>query len=170
MYKGFPVGYLLFWETGAEAGARQIGIEAKQKAPRLLIVDGQQRLTSLYAVITGSKIIKDDYSEGRIRIAFRPTDAMFAVADAASDKDPEFIADVSALWVPGQRKNVVRAYLHRLAGKRSWTTPRRTASMRLSTGCMTCATTPSRPSSWPRRWKKSRSQRYSSGSTPRASP
>jgi hypothetical protein len=118
MYKGFPVGYLLFWETGAEAGARQIGIEAKQKVPRLLIVDGQQRLTSLYAVITGSKIIKDDYSEGRIRIAFRPGDATFAVADAASDKDPEFIADVSTLWVPGQRKNVVRAYLQRLAGKR----------------------------------------------------
>ena len=22
MYKGFPVGYLLFWETGAEVGAR----------------------------------------------------------------------------------------------------------------------------------------------------
>ena len=24
MYKGFPVGYLLFWETGADVGARQI--------------------------------------------------------------------------------------------------------------------------------------------------
>ena len=118
MYKGFPVGYLLFWETGVEAGARQIGIEAKQKVPRLLIVDGQQRLTSLYAVITGAKIVKDDYSEGRIRIAFRPDDATFAVADAATDKDPEFIADISALWVPGQRKNVVRAFLKRLDGKR----------------------------------------------------
>jgi hypothetical protein len=46
MYKGFPVGYLLFWETGVEAGARQIGVNAKEKVPRLLIVDGQQRLTS----------------------------------------------------------------------------------------------------------------------------
>ena len=44
MYKGFPVGYLLFWETGAEVGAHQIGNEVKQKVPRLLIVDGQQRL------------------------------------------------------------------------------------------------------------------------------
>ena len=118
MYKGFPVGYLLFWETGVEAGARQIGTEARQKVPRLLIVDGQQRLTSLYAVITGAKIVKDDYSEGRIRIAFRPDDATFAVADAATGKDPEFIADISALWVPGQRKNVVRAFLRRLAEKR----------------------------------------------------
>ena len=97
MYKGFPVGYLLFWETGVEAGARQIGVSAKAKVPRLLIVDGQQRLTSLYAVITGSEIVRDDYSQGRIRIAFRPDDATFAVADAATDKDPEFIADISAL-------------------------------------------------------------------------
>ena len=72
MYKGFPVGYLLFWETGAEAGARQIGVDLKQKAPRLLIVDGQQRLTALYAVITGSKVLKSDYTESRVRIAFRP--------------------------------------------------------------------------------------------------
>lgn len=118
MYKGFPVGYLLFWETGAEPSARQIGLEAKQKVPRLLIVDGQQRLTSLYSVITGAKVVKDDYTEGRIRIAFRPVDALFAVTDAAIEKDPEYLPDVSALWVPGERKNVVRAFLKRLEGKR----------------------------------------------------
>jgi hypothetical protein len=118
MYKGFPVGYLLFWETGAEAGARQIGVDAKEKAPKLLIVDGQQRLTSLYAVMTGATIVRDDYSEARIRIAFRPADATFAVADAAIDKDPEFIADISALWSPGERRNVVRGFLRRLNDKR----------------------------------------------------
>jgi hypothetical protein len=121
MYKGFPVGYLLFWETGAEAGARQIGVDAKEKAPKLLIVDGQQRLTSLYAVMTGAKIVRDDYSETRIRIAFRPTDASFAVADAAIDKDPEFIPDISALWIPGERRNVVRGFVRRLSDKRELT-------------------------------------------------
>lgn len=118
MYKGFPVGFLMFWETGAEAGARQIGVDAKPKVPRMLVVDGQQRLTSLYTVMTGSTVVRDDYSEGRVRIAFRPADAMFAVADAATDKDPEFIPDISALWVPGERKNVVRAFLRRLEAKR----------------------------------------------------
>ena len=43
---------------------------------------------------------------------------MFTVADAATDKDPEFVPDISALWVPGERKNVVRAFLRRLAAKR----------------------------------------------------
>lgn len=45
MYRGFPVGFLLFWETGTDPDARQIG--SGEAAPRLLIVDGQQRLTSL---------------------------------------------------------------------------------------------------------------------------
>src|SRR5262249_56775420 len=53
MYRGFPVGYLLFWANGGDPGQRQIGTEEKQKIPRLLIVDGQQRLTSLYAVLQG---------------------------------------------------------------------------------------------------------------------
>ena len=118
MYKGFPVGYLLFWETGADVGARQIGTEGKEKAPRLLIVDGQQRLTSLFAVMTGAKIVRADYTEGVIRIAFRPSDSTFAVTDAAIERDPEFIADISSVWVPGERKNVVRAFLKRLEGKR----------------------------------------------------
>src|SRR5215470_19221953 len=50
MYRGFPVGYLLFWENNA-SGAKQIGVGLKQHPePSRLIVDGQQRLTSLYAV------------------------------------------------------------------------------------------------------------------------
>ena len=44
MYQGYPVGYLLFWETDAEKGVKQIGSYSHQKVPHLLIVDGQQRL------------------------------------------------------------------------------------------------------------------------------
>ena len=35
MYRGYPVGHLLFWESGAEPGARQIGADGKQLAPKL---------------------------------------------------------------------------------------------------------------------------------------
>ncbi len=116
MYKGFPVGYLLFWETGAEMGARQIGEGVKQAPPRLLIVDGQQRLTSLYAVMTGTSVLRQDYSPAKIRIAFRPSDATFQVTDAAIEKDPEFLPDISVLWeVAGRRKTAIRSYLKTLA-------------------------------------------------------
>src|SRR5205085_9905341 len=48
MYRGFPVGYLLFWENAQTSGTKQIGLGAKQHTvPTRLIVDGQQRLTSL---------------------------------------------------------------------------------------------------------------------------
>jgi hypothetical protein len=98
MYQGFPVGYLLFWINSEANGGRQIGTDAKQKIPRLLIVDGQQRLTSLYAVLKGKPVMGDDYKEMDISIAFRPRDAKFEVADAATRRDPEFISDISKLW------------------------------------------------------------------------
>src|ERR1035437_2500375 len=114
MYKGFPVGYLLFWETGAaDGGARQIGFGVKERVPQLVIVDGQQRLTSLYAIMTGTKVLRNVYSESGIRIAFRPADATFSVTDAAIGKDPEFIPDISVLWADGYR-DAVRAFLARL--------------------------------------------------------
>jgi len=98
MYRGFPVGYLLFWSAGGNGGARQIGADTKQKTPRLLIVDGQQRLTSLYAVLKGIPVLRDDFSKEKISIAFRPRDARFEVADAAIRKNPEFIPDISEMW------------------------------------------------------------------------
>lgn len=72
MYRGFPIGYLLFWENGFTDVHSTIGVESKQKVPRLLIVDGQQRLTSLYTVIKGIPIVNEDYREDRIQIAFHP--------------------------------------------------------------------------------------------------
>src|SRR5205085_7517539 len=68
MYKGFPVGYLLFWANGAGTGHRQIGSDPKQKIARLLIVDGQQRLTSLYSVLKSRPVVTQDYVTQYIQI------------------------------------------------------------------------------------------------------
>lgn len=120
MYRGFPVGYLLFWANGSPNGQRQIGEDAKQKVPRLLIVDGQQRLTSLYAVLKGVGVVREDYRPERIHIAFRPRDEKFEVADAATLKDPEFIPDVSQLW-SGEISHTrfVKQFLARLSASRA---------------------------------------------------
>jgi hypothetical protein len=122
MLRGFPVGYLLFWVTGAEVGARAIGIGDKDETvPRWLIVDGQQRLTSVYSVFTAHKVVREDYSESRIRIAFRPQDARFEVTDAAIEKDPEFLADVTPLWT--DYRATVHGYFERLQAARGPLTP-----------------------------------------------
>ena len=55
MYRGYPVGYFLFWQNAFGTDTRSIGTDPKQKSQRLLIVDGQQRLTSLYTVINRKK-------------------------------------------------------------------------------------------------------------------
>jgi len=105
MYRGFPIGYLLFWVNGYSEVHRQIGTNAKQKVPRLLIVDGQQRLTSLYAVIKGIPVVRQNYDQERIYIAFRPKDQKFEVTDAAVRRDPEFIPDISRLWSGSVSRN-----------------------------------------------------------------
>jgi hypothetical protein len=98
MYRGFPVGYLLFWENPSIRSTRQIGIDEKQHVPRRLIVDGQQRLTSLYSVMQGRPVVDDQYRETHLLIAFRPRDGRFAVPDAATERDPEYIRNISELW------------------------------------------------------------------------
>jgi hypothetical protein len=100
MYRGFPVGYLLFWENGLPGEHRTIGADNKQKAPRLLIVDGQQRLTSLYAVMKGVPIVDKDFRRSRLRLAFHPLEKRFEVTNPAIERDPVWLADVSVLWHP----------------------------------------------------------------------
>src|SRR5262249_16391951 len=118
MYRGFPVGYLLFWANAVLPGARQIGVDGHSRpTPRLLIVDGQQRLTSLYAVIRAKTIVDSDYREQKLGIAFRPRDSTVAVADAAVRRDPEFVSDIFRLFSGGLFR-VQKEFLEQLRGYR----------------------------------------------------
>jgi hypothetical protein len=117
MYRGFPVGTLMFWETGAEVGTRQIGDAEGRRVAKLLIVDGQQRLTGLYAVIAGVEVLNDKFEYRRIRLAFRPSDETFDVADAAVENNPEYVSDITTLW-EGSYKSVVRDFFARLGESR----------------------------------------------------
>ena len=117
MYQGYPVGTLMFWETGAEIGMRQVGGGEAERVASKLIVDGQQRLTSLYAVLTGRSVLAKSFREQRIQISFHPTDETFEVSDAAISRDPEFVPDISALWNAGY-KSTVRDFMARLGNAR----------------------------------------------------
>ena len=120
MYRGFPIGYLLFWSNAQIEGTKSIGIDDKQHpVPKLLIVDGQQRLTSLYAVFRGRLVLDENYREKRIEIAFRPRDGRFEVTDAAIRKDPEFIPNISELWASDKSSySLVKQFLDSLRNKR----------------------------------------------------
>ena len=98
MYHGYPIGYLLFWQNAYTDDSRPIGAGKKAKTPNLLIVDGQQRLTSLYAVIKGLPVVRENFQSEKIEIAFNPLLEKFEVADAAIKKDKAFLPDISVLW------------------------------------------------------------------------
>src|SRR5687767_14158710 len=69
LYRGFPVGELMFWNLPGDDDTHAIGTTAKTQAASARIVDGQQRLTSLFVVLTGESVVDDDYRKERIRIA-----------------------------------------------------------------------------------------------------
>ena len=98
MYRGYPIGQLLFWQNGFAADTRTIGTDKKQKPPRLVIVDGQQRLTSLYAVLRSIHVVRENYTTEKISIAFNPLKGNFEVSDAAIQRDKFFIPDISVIW------------------------------------------------------------------------
>lgn len=119
MYRGFPVGYLLFWENALVDGAKQIGATDKpHKAPNRLIVDGQQRLTSLFAVFKGQKVLDADYRERMIEVAFNPKTCKFEVADAAIRRDPEWIANISEMWSSKRSsRKIINGYIDQASKK-----------------------------------------------------
>jgi hypothetical protein len=108
LFIGFPVGTLVFWHTSEDKDARALGAARRGLRATTLVIDGQQRLTSLYAVMRGRQIEDRDGSKRLITIAFRPRDGKFEVADAAIRKDPEFIPNVTELWNGPRTKVQIR--------------------------------------------------------------
>jgi hypothetical protein len=111
---GFPVGTLVLWHTASSRGNRSLGKDRLDRSGNSglrassLVIDGQQRLTSLYAVMRGEPVVGKDGQPRKIEIAFRPRDGRFAVADAAIRRDPEYLANVTELWLGTRTKSQIR--------------------------------------------------------------
>ncbi len=119
IYRGYPIGYLLFWENANRSDYKNIGFEEKKrKIPRFLIIDGQQRLTALFAVMKDQEVLTPDYEKKKIKIAFKPLDSTFKVGDAATDRDPEYIADLSSLWSGEGDFAIISSFITNLKEKR----------------------------------------------------
>lgn len=115
IYRGYPIGYLLFWENANRQDFHNIGFnEPHRRIPRFLIIDGQQRLTALFAVIKNQEVLTPDYEKKKIKIAFKPIDSTFKVGDAATDRDPEYVADISSLWAGEGDFSIINSFLSKL--------------------------------------------------------
>lgn len=98
LYRGYPAGYFLLWSTPAAVDSHKVATSQGASSGLKMIVDGQQRLTSLYAVMKGRKVVTEDNELQIIRISFNPLTEEFAVADAARENDPEWLTSISEIW------------------------------------------------------------------------
>ncbi len=72
LYRGYPSGTILVWETDDPGNFRKLQVDGAKSSPlstSLLLLDGQQRITSLSAVINGQPIV--------VRNKRRPIDILF---------------------------------------------------------------------------------------------
>jgi len=99
MYRGYPVGELMFWANKDPEHVRAIGArDGKTQDVSMQVVDGQQRLTSLYAVVKGIEVWREDYSREKIGLCFNPLTGRFEVPTPAFLRSPEWIPDITAVF------------------------------------------------------------------------
>lgn len=98
LYHGYPAGYFLLWATPSPVDNHPVATSQGTSKGLKMIVDGQQRLTSLFAVMKGRDIITAENELQPIRISFNPISEEFAVTDAARENDPEWLTSISDIW------------------------------------------------------------------------
>jgi hypothetical protein len=110
MLKGFPIGYIMIWSAPEDyENVKQIGLNEKNyKRSEDLVIDGQQRLTSLIASMYGIKVRDKHFKERRIRIVYNPLEAKFEVWSNRYEKDPEWINDISKLFEADDRHEATK--------------------------------------------------------------
>jgi hypothetical protein len=72
LYRGYPSGTILVWETDEEIETRELAVKSSKTpttSQKSLLLDGQQRITSLAAILSGEPV----YVKGRKR----PIDILF---------------------------------------------------------------------------------------------
>lgn len=108
MMKGYPMGYIMLWASPDDyENPGHIGKNEKvYKRPDDLVIDGQQCLTSLLAIMYGITIKDKDYKERKIRISFNPLTREFAVWTQAYERNPKWISVISSVCAADQEHNI----------------------------------------------------------------
>lgn len=72
LYRGYPSGTILVWETDEEIETRELAVKTSRTpttSQKLLLLDGQQRVTSLSAILSGDPV--------QVRNRKKPIDILF---------------------------------------------------------------------------------------------
>lgn len=105
LYKGYPVGYLITWQSvGAKLKGGQVA------AHQQILIDGQQRVTALRAAIAGQPVVGQRYQKKRIAISFNPVTEEFATRTPAIRKSKQWIHDISEFFSGTSQLTFLREY------------------------------------------------------------
>lgn len=97
MYRGYPVGELMFWDVNATGETRAISGAGEVEAAHQ-IVDGQQRLTSLYAAMKGLPVRDEAYRNKSITISFNPFAEKFDVRTPVLARSVNWVEDIATVF------------------------------------------------------------------------
>lgn len=98
LYKNYPVGYIITWKSP------DVKIkDGRQSNGRLILIDGQQRITALSTALNKIEIVNEKYKKERIVISFNPMTEEFKVRDRGTERGKEWITDIADAMDAGMR-------------------------------------------------------------------
>lgn len=92
LYKGYPIGHLLVWDTPANPDDVK-GNHPISAGVHKLLLDGQQRVTSLYGIVRGKKpAFSDGDAKAFLDLYFNVEDEVFEFHSSKMKNDPLWIS------------------------------------------------------------------------------
>jgi hypothetical protein len=92
LYRGYPSGVILAWQTDEAVDTRDFAVETLGKGVKggMLLLDGQQRLTSLSAILSGQPVsVRGRKKPIEILFNLEHPDGLRAVTEVNEDDDSE---------------------------------------------------------------------------------
>ena len=109
MLKGYPIGYIMLWESPSDYESKKSSIGDNQKTydePKELVIDGQQRLNALVAAMYGINVKDKNFTDREIKISYNPLTREFAVWSQAYERDSEWISRISDVFLAKEDNSI----------------------------------------------------------------
>ena len=93
LYNGLPTGFIVVWSNESiklKDGSTSFG--------KKIIIDGQQRITALRAVLLGQVVVTSEYNERNFQVAYNPFTEKFETYKPIHDKSSKWISNISVFF------------------------------------------------------------------------
>lgn len=121
LYRGYPSGVILVWETDELVETRDFAVEtSNQRSSKWLLLDGQQRLTSLAAILSGDGVTVKDRKRD-VRLLFNlehPDELQFDFEDEVDETEED--EETQELLQERLNRNTFMVYSKKMAQLPQW--------------------------------------------------